>query len=380
MRVLHTADWHLGKIVNEFSMIEDQRHALEQLVEAVKTQNIDAVIMAGDLYDRSLPPKEAVALADEVLTQIVNELGIPVLAIAGNHDSSERLEYGSRLFTQNNLFIEGTLKHETRKVTIDGVNFYLVPFSDPAFVRDKMQQPDIRTMEDAARYQIEAIKSQWNPAEINVLIAHAYVINGDVDSVETSDSERPLSIGTAEYIPVGLLEGFDYVALGHLHKPQKVKEVFIRYSGSLLKYSKSEANHVKQLTVVDLQKNNVTHEPFYFEPLRNMRVMRDSFEALLKQRSDDYIFFELTDSDIIFDPMNQLRKKFPNAMGLEYVNRHVTTVTDIALSQSDLKSKKLPDLFADFYENYTHSTLSSDSRSLIEREFNDAERSTHETH
>lgn len=380
MRVLHTADWHLGKIVNEFSMIEDQRHALEQLVEAVKTQNIDAVIMAGDLYDRSLPPKEAVALADEVLTQIVNELGIPVLAIAGNHDSSERLEYGSRLFTQNNLFIEGTLKHETRKVTIDGVNFYLMPFSDPAFVREKMQQPDIRTMEDAARYQIEAIKSQWNPAELNVLISHAYVINGDVDSVETSDSERPLSIGTAEYIPVGLLEGFDYVALGHLHKPQKVKEAFIRYSGSLLKYSKSEANHVKQLTVVDLQKSSVTHEPFYFEPLRNMRVIRDSFEALLKQRSDDYIFFELTDPDIIFDPMNQLRKKFPHAMGLEYVNRHMTTVTDIALSQSDLKSKKLPDLFVDFYENYTHSTLSSDSRSLIEREFDDAERSTHETH
>lgn len=380
MRVLHTADWHLGKIVNEFSMIEDQRHALEHLIQAIKTQNIDAVIMAGDLYDRSLPPKEAVTLADEVLTQFVNELQIPVLAIAGNHDSSERLEYGSRLFTQNNLFIEGTLKNETRKVTLNGINFYLAPFADPAFVREKMERPDIRTMEDAARYQIEMIKEQWNPSEMNVLIAHAYVINGDVDSVETSDSERPLSIGTAEYIPVGLFEGFDYVALGHLHKPQKVKEEFIRYSGSLLKYSKSEANHRKQLTIVELNKGNVTHEPFYFEPLRNMRIIRASFEELLQQRSDDYIFFELTDSDIIFDPMNQLRKRFPNAMGLEYVNRQMATVTDIAISQSDLKSKKLPDLFADFYENFTNSTLSADTRSLIEREFNDAERSTHETH
>lgn len=380
VRVLHTADWHLGKIVNEFSMIDDQRDALEQLINAVKTENIDVVIIAGDLYDRSLPPKEAVALADDMLTQLVNELDIPVLAIAGNHDSSERLEYGSRLFTQNNLFIEGTLKNETRKVTLNGINFYLVPFADPAFVREKLQRPDIRTMEDAARYQIEAIKKQWNPSETNVLIAHAYVINGDVDSVETSDSERPLSIGTAEYIPVGLFEGFDYVALGHLHKPQKVKEDFIRYSGSLLKYSKSEANHVKQLTVVDLQKDNVTHKPFYLEPLRNMRVIRASFEELLKQRSNDYIFFELTDQDIIFDPMNQLRKKFPNAMGLEYVNRQMVTVTDIAISQSDLKSKKLPDLFVDFYENFTHTTVSSEVRSLIEREFNDAERSAHETH
>ncbi|MGP6139416.1 exonuclease SbcCD subunit D [Jeotgalibaca sp. A127] len=380
MRLLHTADWHLGKIVNDFSMIEDQRYLLNKLIEQVKTLSVDAVVMAGDLYDRSLPPKEAVALADEILTRIVKELGVPVLAISGNHDSSERLEYGSRLFTQNNLHIEGTLKEKTRRVTIGDANFYLVPFADPAFVREKMQQPEIRTMEDVARYQIEAIKAEWNPAEINVLVAHGYVINGNVESVETSASERPLSIGTAEYVPVGLLEGFDYVALGHLHKPQKVKEDHIRYSGSLLKYSKSEADHRKQATLVDLEKGKVSLTPLHMEPLRDMKILRGTFAELLGQRSNDYVFFELLDQEIVFDPMNQLRKKFPNAMGLEYCNRQANAVSSIALTQADLKAKKLPDLFTDFYEDATNTTLSPEARKFISQEFQLAERSTHETH
>lgn len=380
MRVLHTADWHLGKIVNEFSMIEDQRYVLNQIVEYVKNNEIDAIIMAGDLYDRSLPPKEAVSLADEVLTHLVNELRIPVLAIAGNHDSNERLEYGSRLFTQNNFFIEGTLKEQTRKVRIKDCNFYLIPFADPAFAREKYQNPAIRTMEDVAKYQIEAIKKEWDPTEMNVLIAHGYVINGSADSVETSDSERPLSIGTAEYVPVSLFEGFDYVALGHLHKAQKVKDEHIRYSGSLLKYSKSEAKHKKQFAIVDLVKNNVTYTPVALEPLHDMRILRGHFDELLQGHSDDYLFFELLDDDIIYDPMNQLRKKYPNAIGLEYANRQTTVLSDIPLSQAELKTKKLPDLFADFFETYTNTTLSSGARSFIEYEFQEAERSTHETH
>lgn len=380
VRILHTADWHLGKIVNEFSMIEDQRYLLNQLIKQIDEQQVDVVIMAGDLYDRSLPPKEAVSLADEILTTIVQKLGVSVLVIAGNHDSSERIEYGSRLFTQNKLFIEGTLKDNIRKVTINHVNFYLLPFCDPAYVREKTQQPHIRNMEDVTHYQIELIKKDWNPLEVNVLIAHGYIINGTPDSVEASDSERPLSIGTAEYVPVGILEHFDYVALGHLHKPQKVKHEKIRYSGSLLKYSKSEANHKKQVTLVDIEKNKLSITPIYLDPLRDMRILRGSFAEIITQSSNDYIFFELTDDEIIFDPMNQLRKKFPNAMGLEYVNRQTVTVSDISLTKSDLKTKKLPDLFIDFYENFTETSLSSNLRTLIELEFHEAERNTYETH
>lgn len=379
MRILHTADWHLGKVVNDFPMLEEQRNLLYQMIETIQTLDLDAVIIAGDLYDRALPPKEAVSLADEILTYLSDTLKIPILLIAGNHDSNERLEYGARLFTQNNLFIAGTLKEETQKVRINGVNFYLLPFADPAYVREMTQNKDIRSMEDVARYQIAAINKDLNPTEVNVLIAHGYVINGTADSVEASDSERPLTIGTAEYIPVSLLEDFDYVALGHLHKPQKVKESHIRYSGSLLKYSKSEANHKKQITLVELEKGNCTVTPLYLQPQHDMVVRRGYFKELLQESSQNYIFFELLDDTVIFDPMNQLRKKFPRAMGLEYINRKQLSQTGIQVTQKDLKVKSFPDLFCDFYEEHTGKQLTASDQAFISNEFSLAERSIHET-
>ena len=379
LRILHTADWHLGKVVNDFSMLEEQRNLLYQMIETIQTLDLDAVIIAGDLYDRALPPKEAVSLADEILTYLSDTLKIPILLIAGNHDSNERLEYGARLFTQNNLFIAGTLKEETQKVRINGVNFYLLPFADPAYVREMTQNKDIRSMEDVARYQIAAINKDLNPTEVNVLIAHGYVINGTADSVEASDSERPLTIGTAEYIPVSLLEDFDYVALGHLHKPQKVKESHIRYSGSLLKYSKSEANHKKQITLVELEKGNCTVTPLNLQPQHDMVVRRGYFKELLQESSQNYIFFELLDDTVIFDPMNQLRKKFPRAMGLEYINRKQLSQTGIQVTQKDLKVKSFPDLFCDFYEEHTGKQLTASDQAFISNEFSLAERSIHET-
>lgn len=374
MRILHTADWHLGKVVNEFSMIEDQRYYLHQLIDSVKTMNIDAVIMAGDLYDRSLPPKEAVSLADEILTRMITELEVPVLAIAGNHDSNERLEFGSRLFTEKHLYMEGTIKPTIKKVTIQDTHFYLVPFGDPVYIREIYQKPDIRTMEDAARFQVESIKEEMDPAACNVLIGHCFVINGSADSVESSDSERPLSIGTAEYIPVDVYEDFDYVALGHLHKPQKVKKESIRYSGSILKYSKSECQHRKQATIVDLEKNKVHITPLYIEPKHDMRTLRGTFEELLKGSSDDYLFFELEDSGVIMDSMNRLRHRYPNAMGLEYVNRQEKQFTSLTHNQEDLKKYSLPDLFREFYSENTAYGLDELDDAIIHDAFASAER------
>ena len=196
MRILHTADWHLGKIVNDYSMIEDQRHYLNKLIDHIKDKQVDAFIVAGDLYDRSLPSKEAVSLADEILTRIIEELQIPVLVTSGNHDSSERLEYGSRLLSTNHLYIEGTVKEATRKVTIQDTNFYLLPFTEPILMRQLVHDDSIRTMEDVTRYQIDKIKEDMDDTKVNILIAHGYVINGTPDSVEGSDSELPLNIGT----------------------------------------------------------------------------------------------------------------------------------------------------------------------------------------
>lgn len=379
MRILHTADWHLGKIVNDYSMIEDQRHYLNKLIDHIKDKQVDAFIVAGDLYDRSLPSKEAVSLADEILTRIIEELQIPVLVTSGNHDSSERLEYGSRLLSTNHLYIEGTVKEATRKVTIQDTNFYLLPFTEPILMRQLVHDDSIRTMEDVTRYQIDKIKEDMDDTKVNILIAHGYVINGTPDSVEETDSERPLNIGTVEYIPSELLEDFDYVALGHLHKPQKVKHDKIRYSGSLLKYSKSESMHQKRVPLIDITKGQLEIEMVSVKPLHDMRILKGTFSELIKGSSTDYIFFELEDKDIILDPMNQLRRRYPNAMGLEYANRQEAISSKLNHTQNDLEQLSLTDLFADFYQEYTQSTLSEDDTTIINQAFEVAERTNHET-
>lgn len=374
MRLLHTADWHIGKIVNEFSMLEDQEYFLDQMIKKLKTIELDALIMAGDLYDRSMPSKEAVSLANKVLTRLIQEVNVPVLVIAGNHDSSERVEYGADLLATNRLYIEGTVKEVTRKVTIKGVNFYLLPFADYAYTRELLQVETIKSLEDATRVQIETIKKEMDPEEINVLIAHGYVINLSNDNSETTDSERPLSIGTAEYVSVELFEDFDYVALGHLHKAQKVKYDRVRYSGSLLKYSKSEARHKKQLSLVTLEKDHVEIEPIYIKPKRDMRIVKGLFDEIMEQQSEDYLFFELLDENFVIDAMNQLKRRYPNAMGLEYVAKKEREENSSIKHQEQLEKLAIQDIFADFYTHYKEKNLTDERKDIIDNILHQMER------
>lgn len=374
MRILHTADWHIGKIVNEFSMLEDQEYYLNQLVDKVKELNIDVLIMAGDLYDRAIPPKEAVTLANKIITRLIKEAGIPVLAIAGNHDSNERLEYAAELLETSNLFIEGMVKKITRKVTIDGVNFYLVPFADHITVRQLLEQEDIRDLEDATRAQVELMKADMNTAETNILIAHGYIVNQTKESVENSDSERPLSIGTAEFVDAGIFEDFDYVALGHLHKAQKVKWEKVRYSGSPLKYSKSEVPHKKKSWIVEIEKDKLEVEPIEIEPLRDMQVLRGTFEELMQSESSHYTFFELEDKNYVMDAMNQLRRRYPFAMGLEYVGRERNDSKTAKQTQETLQKKSMVELFEDFYTTYKQDTMDENQKSAVELVMNEVQK------
>lgn len=367
MRILHTADWHIGKIVNEVSMLEDQEYFLNQLIEQLKNLKVDVLIMAGDLYDRAFPPKEAVALVNSVLTRLIKEINIPVFIIAGNHDSNERVEYGASLFEASNLYIEGTVKQETRKVTVQGTNFYLLPFADHVYIRELLQDDSIKNLEDATRVQINKIKETMNKEETNILIAHGFVINISEDKHDTSDSERPLSIGTAEYVNVELFEDFDYVALGHLHKPQKVKHDRVRYSGSILKYSKSETIQKKQVSLVTLEKGKVEIEPIYLKPLHDMRVIKGFFDELMTQKSDDYVFFELADENFVMDAMNQLRRRFPNAMGLEYASKKGNNQIYQKQDQKTLKESSLEDLFSDFYKTFKQKELAPDRKKLVDQ-------------
>lgn len=372
MRILHTADWHIGKIVNEFSMIEDQAMVLHALVEKVKELDVDVLIMAGDLYDRAIPPKEAVVLATDIFNRLIQEAGIPVLAIAGNHDSNERLEYGAELLAGSRLYIEGTVKKDVRKVTIDGVNFYLLPFADHVTIRQILENEEIKDLQDATGAQIESIKATMNPEEVNILIAHGYIVNGVKESVEASDSERPLSIGTAEYVDVNLFDTFDYVALGHLHKAQKVKTDRVRYSGSPLKYSKSETRHKKQHVLIDIDKEKCDIEMIEIKPERDMQVLKGSFEELMQSESEDYIFFELEDRNYVMDAMNQLRRRYPYAMGLEYTSQKESRESSQATKQEAIEKRNLFELFGDFYAEYRVNPLDENQKEAIQQTWDQA--------
>lgn len=368
MRFLHTADWHIGKIVHEQSMLADQAYILEQLIEQVEEYEVDAVLMAGDLYDRSLPPKEAVSLVNQTLSRLINELEVPVFIIAGNHDSNERIEYLSGVAEAKQLYMEGTLKAHTRKVSLKEADIYMMPYADHVLIRQALDQPEIRTIEEAVAAQVEQITSsdEFDRSRINMVMFHGYVISGSRTSLVESDSERPLSIGTAEWIDQSIFDAFDYVALGHLHKGQKVGSNRIRYSGSPLKYSKSEAAHQKKSFIIDIDHDSLEVIPVPLIPKRDMRIVRGAFDDLMQQDwSDDYIFIELTDDMFIQDAMSRLRGQFPQILGLEYVNLRADQSTYQTARSQDLKRQSIESLFSDFFEQYTEHTLDEPRREVV---------------
>lgn len=368
MRFLHTADWHIGKIVHEQSMLADQAYILEQLIEQVEEYEVDAVLMAGDLYDRSLPPKEAVSLVNQTLSRLINELEVPVFIIAGNHDSNERIEYLSGVAEAKQLYMEGTLKAYTRKVSLKEADIYMMPYADHVLIRQALDQTEIRTIEEAVAAQVEQITSsdEFDRSRINMVMFHGYVISGSRTSLVESDSERPLSIGTAEWIDQSIFDAFDYVALGHLHKGQKVGSNRIRYSGSPLKYSKSEAAHQKKSFIIDIDRDSLEVTPVPLIPKRDMRIVRGAFDDLMQQDwSDDYIFIELTDDMFIQDAMSRLRGQFPQVLGLEYVNLRADQSTYQTARSQDLKRQSIESLFSDFFEQYTEHTLDEPRREVV---------------
>lgn len=365
MKIIHTGDWHIGKIVNEFSMIEDQKFYLDRLIELLEEERPDAFIIAGDIYDRSVPPAEAVELLDNVLSKIILELNIPVLAISGNHDSPERLSFGSKLLKDKGLYIEGTFKKEIRKVTIKdefgNVNFYLLPFVDPAKVRLIYKNDEIRTYDDAMKFLVNELEKDINKDERNVLITHGYVTFNMEDKenkgdLELSDSERPLSIGGTDLIDGRNFDLFNYVALGHLHRPQKVGGNRIRYSGSLLKYSVSECEQNKSIPIITLDENGeIEVELRKLQVLRDMRVVEGPLEKLIDRDThkgenlNDYIFANLTDEGEVIDAISKLRAVFPNVMGLKMVNSREKNVDSKTSAGNNFRDKSESELFTDFY-------------------------------
>ncbi len=323
LKIFHTADWHLGKLVQGVYMTEDQRYVLNQFITAIDEEKPDVVIIAGDLYDRALPPVEAVDLLDEIFAEIVLKRNVPVLSIAGNHDSPTRLEFGSKLMKESGLYIVGELDHQLKPIILQDefgeVHFHLVPFAEPSTVKNVFQCESINTYDDAMKTIIEKIEENMDRTKRHVFVGHAFVTHSGEKGENTSDSERPLSIGGSECVNAHYFQAFHYTALGHLHKAHYVLNETIRYPGSPLKYSASEANHQKGFLIVNLDENGqVSIEKRNFTSRRDLRIIEGTIQEILKHDyCEDYVFVRLTDLTPVVGAMEQIRTVYPNAMHVE---------------------------------------------------------------
>ncbi|TVR76102.1 MAG: exonuclease SbcCD subunit D [Sphaerobacteraceae bacterium] len=364
MRILHTADWHLGRLFHGTHLTNDQSHLLDQFIDLLADQKPDVIVLSGDVYDRAYPPVEAVELLDETLARIAIDHNIPMLIIAGNHDNPSRLEFGSRLMTDRGIYLFGRLTSCDTPIVLqdaDGpVTFYLAPYCEPAEVRAHLQ-------DDAAVCFDSAMRSLVGRHQVNgrsVLLSHSFVHGGSV-----SDSERPLSIGGADTVSADHFLPFSYVALGHLHQPQSFNGGRVRYSGSLMKYSFNEAAQRKSVSIVEIDAaGEIQTEEFQLTPRRDMRVIRGTLEELLQRPDDygprdDYLMATLLDEGAVYDAMGRLRDVYPNLMHLE---RAAQLEGDGEIRRaSDIVGKSDLDLFNDFMQAMTSSEMTPEQTEVF---------------
>lgn len=353
MKLLHLADLHIGKRVNEFSMLEDQRYILKEILEIIDTEKPEVILIAGDVYDKSIPTVEGVTLFDDFLTQL-HQRGKTVCLVSGNHDSAERLNFAGNIIKENKIYMAGMYQNPIEKVCLEDeygkINIYLLPFIKPAMVRK--QYETVESYHDAVKAVLD--DTEVNVSERNILISHQFVINGS-EMPEESDSETK-SVGGIDHVDASVFEKFDYVALGHLHGPQKVQRETIRYAGSPLKYSFSEIKQKKSVTLIDMkEKGEVEIVQHPLKPLREMREIKGTLKELLEERkenenSEDYIHAILTDEEELYDPIGELRAIYPNIMKLDFDNSRTRNEKELEFAQEEERLNQPAELFASFFE------------------------------
>ena len=375
MKIIHTADWHLGKVLFKNKLIEDQRFLLEQLISLIDEEKPDAMIIAGDVYDRTVPPSEAVSLLDWTLKEIALVREVPVFMIAGNHDSPERVDFASSFMHEKNLFIKGLPSPDIQPFMLKDewgpVDFYLMPFVDPAFAKMILQKEAIHSHDEAVGEIMKRLSGKMKKDRRNVLVTHAFVQGGAV-----SDSERPLSVGGSGAVSPAHFSDFDYTALGHLHRPQRINDARINYSGSLMKYSFSEATHQKSVSVVVMDKDGaVTLKRRDLKPDRDLRIVEDTLENILsnspeEDKKRDYILARLTDDRAMMNPLERLREIYPNIMKIER-NRSGINENRQSLSIQEKEKMKDIDLFESFFKqiNPEDRPFDEDLRKAVEKIF-----------
>lgn len=366
MKIMHLSDLHIGKKVNEYSMLQDQIYILKEILQIIDDEKVETVIIAGDVYDRSLPPNEALELFDEFLYQLSGR-NVNVFVISGNHDSPERISYCGRMMTENKIFLSPVYDGNVKPITLNDdygeVNFYLLPFVRPADIRRYFPDENIENYTDAVKVAIDNMNVDFN--ERNILVTHQFVTGA-----ELSESED-IIVGGTDNVSGEVFDGFDYVALGHIHREQTVGKDNIRYCGTPLKYSFSEAKHIKSVTILDFNdKGNIEYSKIPLTPFRDMREIRGTYYELTLKSSyestntEDYLHITLTDEEDIPDAIGKLRSIYPNIMKLDYDNlrtRGSGTVDAI----ENIESKSPFELFAELFKQQNNQDMSEEQEEIM---------------
>lgn len=358
MKFFHISDLHIGKRVNEYSMLDEQRYILNCIIDEASKEKPDAVLVAGDIYDKTTPSSEAVELFDDFLVRL-SKLKTKIFIISGNHDSPERIAFAGRLLSKSNVFVSPVYDGSCSKISLSDefgiVDVFLLPFIKPAMVKRFFEDKEIESYTDAVRTAISRIERDDNHR--SVLVAHQFVTGA------TRSESEEISVGGSDNIDVQVFSGFDYVALGHIHGAQKICTENVRYSGTPLKYSFSEVKHVKAITVVELkEKTNVSISSIPLKPLHDLREVKNSFTEVIKlQHSEDYLHITLTDENDIPDALGRLREVFPNIMKLDYDNKRTREIRKIEAQRAE---KSPLELFSELYEMQNNVKLSDEQLSL----------------
>lgn len=355
MKFLHLGDLHLGKTLFDFDLVEDQRYILDQILCIAEKESVDGVLIAGDVYDKSVPSEAATKLLDYFLMKLAQK-EIKVFMVSGNHDSDDRLNYGSTLFASNQIFIsavfDGTLHRQSFAEEDTKINIYMLPFVKASQVRHYFPDEKIESYDDAVQTIIR--NTDINKSNKNILVAHQFVSGkGEDPALAGSESVGTQSVGLVEKIGYDCFDDFDYVALGHIHSPQKVGREEIRYAGSPLKYSLSEANNEKSVSLITVSaEERVKIELVPLKPMRNVRHIKGTLKELLDKKnvkaSEDFIYATLTDEDIINDAMGIFQQVYPNTVRIDYDNSHTREIEQVDISKI-AENKSFPELIGDFY-------------------------------
>ena len=369
MKIIHLADLHIGKRVNEFSMIDDQKHILNQILEIIDKEKPDAVIIAGDVYDKQVPSIEAVELLDSFISDI-SKRKTTTFIISGNHDSAERLAFGSSLMAMGKIYISpvynGKISKYTLKDDFGSANFYLLPFVKPSHVKRFFPDEKIESYTDAIKVVVDNLK--LDTSEINILIAHQFVTGAS-----RTESEE-ISVGGLDNVDASVFEDFDYVALGHIHRPQKIGTERIRYCGTPLKYSFSEVNDTKSVSIIEINsKEDFNLRMIPLIPKRDMRKIRGTYEELITKTSyentntDDYIHVTLTDEFNVADAIQKLRAIYKNIMKLEYDNMRTRESRKINLDDMVIENKNPLEIFSEFYKLQNNKEMNDEQKKIIKK-------------